>query len=714
MERLNLSASAGSGNSVEASIHVARYMLAEKLCRGKSVLDVACGEGYGAWLMAEKWGAKHVLGVDYSSEAIHEANSHFNSSKLHYLQHCAESLIELRDYGPFDLIVSIETIEHVKDVDTFLDGVKSLMADDGIFICTAPNDEWYYGAGESTNPYHLRTFTYGSFQDLLNSRFPQVSYGVGTKALGFTNVYLDKQHRQEVSLLNQICQAEAMASVMITPGSESKVNPSTTAYFFGIAGHHHEHNSSALYPAPLSSHLSIPSACSQSIAKPKIALIADRPGWAFDNIAKNIQRHSGNNCSVDIHYLINYPSYAAMYREFFGDVLHYDLFHFFWRPSLFALFEPENLYAAAQDLPDKDRDFFLWNTAMATKTTSVYDHLFLRDDPQDTTMRSFMPLADSYSTCSQKLADIYASVDFISPPSQVITDGIDLQIFKPHRIERLQEDGSKREVVIGWAGNSNWRGPNNEHEQDDHKGLRSVIIPAVERLRQEGVSARGQYQDREVNWIEHHLMPDYYGQIDIYVNASLHEGTPNPVLEAMASGLPVLTTDVGVVRELFGPLQSRYIVQDRNSPEFYAKLKELATSPELRSQLSAENLQSIQPWSWNVKARDWLAFFSHAIDARLESSRPHEQYCVLRHLWNQASRQHQDAIERQHLCAAIETLQRELQRECEAKGLLLEGSQTLIKSMGQLLERQRSCLSRSLHHQKHATDVPPEARLDHL
>ena len=55
--------------------------------------------------------------------------------------------------------------------------------------------------------------------------------------------------------------------------------------------------------------------------------------------------------------------------------------------------------------------------------------------------------------------------------------------------------------------------------------------------------------------IAHEDMPEYYNGIDIYVCTSRTEGTPNTVLEAMACGVPVISTDVGIVPEVFGEKQ---------------------------------------------------------------------------------------------------------------------------------------------------------------
>lgn len=75
--------------------------------------------------------------------------------------------------------------------------------------------------------------------------------------------------------------------------------------------------------------------------------------------------------------------------------------------------------------------------------------------------------------------------------------------------------------------------------------------------------------------IPHYRMPQFYSKIDCYICASLHEGTPNPVLEAMACGVPVITTNVGVVEECFGTLQKNFIMKERTVKELKEKIIKL-------------------------------------------------------------------------------------------------------------------------------------------
>ena len=114
--------------------------------------------------------------------------------------------------------------------------------------------------------------------------------------------------------------------------------------------------------------------------------------------------------------------------------------------------------------------------------------------------------------------------------------------------------------------------------------------------------------------IPHCKMPDYYQQIDCYVCASLHEGTPNPVLEAMASGLPVISTDVGLIPQLFGQKQKQFVMTERTVDCMVEKMKLLLDHRELFTELSEENIRQIQGWDWSICARKFVGFWQELLN----------------------------------------------------------------------------------------------------
>lgn len=101
--------------------------------KGKEVLDAGCGTGEMPYLIAQK-GAKRVVGIDYASSAIKEAEKNYHLPNLSFL--CAD-LQKVK--GTFDIIVSLGTIEHIDDPLTALRRLKKLLKPGGSLVVTCPN-----------------------------------------------------------------------------------------------------------------------------------------------------------------------------------------------------------------------------------------------------------------------------------------------------------------------------------------------------------------------------------------------------------------------------------------------------------------------------------------------------------------------------------------------------------------------------------------------
>ncbi len=147
--------------------HVGRYRFARDFVRGKRVLDIACGEGYGASALG-KAGAISVVGVDVSHEVCEHARLKYG---LDARQGDARA-IPLPD-GSVDLVVSFETIEHVDDPGRFIDECARVLAFDGAMVVSTPNRPVYTGDGVP-NPYHRFEFDEDEFRTLLLGRFREV------------------------------------------------------------------------------------------------------------------------------------------------------------------------------------------------------------------------------------------------------------------------------------------------------------------------------------------------------------------------------------------------------------------------------------------------------------------------------------------------------------------------------------------------------------
>lgn len=248
MERLHFDAGKPY-SALESSIHLARYGLARSVCSGKAVLDAACGEGYGSYLLAE-WGARSVDGVDIAEDAIAVARRTFAQQNVVY--HTGD-LVDLgRQFpkGRFDLVVSLETIEHIRDPKAFLKGLKAVAAKDATIIISCPNDHWYY-TSEASNPFHVRKFRFAEFKKLTERVLgPATSWRMGSLAAGFGALRVDESVAagsgdDQTAML----QARQVGSALVLPTEDGK-HPTTEncSFFVGVWGPDIDDVSLAIYP----------------------------------------------------------------------------------------------------------------------------------------------------------------------------------------------------------------------------------------------------------------------------------------------------------------------------------------------------------------------------------------------------------------------------------------------------------------------------------
>jgi SAM-dependent methyltransferase len=173
-------------DALEASIHLNRYALARPFCEGKIVLDVACGEGYGSYLL-KMWGAKQIEAVDIDSEAIEKASIMFSNENINYMCQNAEKLPYADN--SFDLIVSLETIEHLDNPDKFLLELRRVIKPDGTIILSCPNDPYYYDRANTSNPFHKQKYNFFEFKEFVEQYLgSHVQYFLGFAINGFLNM----------------------------------------------------------------------------------------------------------------------------------------------------------------------------------------------------------------------------------------------------------------------------------------------------------------------------------------------------------------------------------------------------------------------------------------------------------------------------------------------------------------------------------------------
>jgi SAM-dependent methyltransferase len=153
--------------------HWSRYLFAARLSRGKRVLDMGSGAGYGAAYLAET--AASVTGLDISADAVAQAAERYNRPNLSFVVASCDPT-GLPD-AAFDLIVAYEVIEHLANWNGMLREAKRLLAPGGQFVVSTPNKSYYAESRRlhGPNPFHEHEFEFDEFRAALSEFFPSVA-----------------------------------------------------------------------------------------------------------------------------------------------------------------------------------------------------------------------------------------------------------------------------------------------------------------------------------------------------------------------------------------------------------------------------------------------------------------------------------------------------------------------------------------------------------
>jgi O-antigen biosynthesis protein len=152
--------------------HLARYQFAAHYARGKTVLDISCGTGYGSQVLL-KGGAQSVTGVDLSPETVAEASSAYASEKAHF--HVGDILQMEFPNNHFDLIACFETIEHVGEQECAFQELRRVLKEGGQLIISTPNrivtSPFRSREDPPVNPFHKIEYTTDEFVNTLGNYF---------------------------------------------------------------------------------------------------------------------------------------------------------------------------------------------------------------------------------------------------------------------------------------------------------------------------------------------------------------------------------------------------------------------------------------------------------------------------------------------------------------------------------------------------------------
>lgn len=147
-----------------------RYDFAASLVSNARVMDCACGAGYGSALLARA-GAAKVVGVDVSGDALSWARAEFSIDGRTEFRLATADELPISD-GEFDVVVSLETVEHVsaEAAPKFIRTLARALRPAGKLILSTPIN---HGPDRfhPENPFHLREYTPAELGALLSPHF---------------------------------------------------------------------------------------------------------------------------------------------------------------------------------------------------------------------------------------------------------------------------------------------------------------------------------------------------------------------------------------------------------------------------------------------------------------------------------------------------------------------------------------------------------------
>ena len=150
------------------------YEYATQFVKAQRVLDVGCGEGYGAHVLAQH--AKEVVAIDRDKQTIQRARQRYALPNLSFRVQDVSEISQLSP-GLFDVVCCFHVIEHLKTPVQFLTEVgKRLASPSDVLLISTPNRQSPFRRATGFQwPYHEREYTTDEFRNLLLTGFRDVT-----------------------------------------------------------------------------------------------------------------------------------------------------------------------------------------------------------------------------------------------------------------------------------------------------------------------------------------------------------------------------------------------------------------------------------------------------------------------------------------------------------------------------------------------------------
>ena len=107
--------------------------LSERLTAGARVLELGCGRGHAARLVAAAFPSSQVVGLDLSAEAVEQARRRAQEDGVDNVTFVAGSATQ-PPAGPWDVVCAFDVIHDLAEPHAVLDAARHVLADDGVLL----------------------------------------------------------------------------------------------------------------------------------------------------------------------------------------------------------------------------------------------------------------------------------------------------------------------------------------------------------------------------------------------------------------------------------------------------------------------------------------------------------------------------------------------------------------------------------------------------
>lgn len=117
-----------------------------------------------------------------------------------------------------------------------------------------------------------------------------------------------------------------------------------------------------------------------------------------------------------------------------------------------------------------------------------------------------------------------------------------------------------------------------------------------------------------VGLIEHEKIAEFYAGGNVFALTSLNEGMSNTILEAIAMGLPIITTNTGGTAELVENETNGFVVEKEKPTQVAECIKKLQDNQELLHSMGKQSRTRAEAMSWQNVARQYFELYREILE----------------------------------------------------------------------------------------------------